>query len=272
MNKIGIFYNPRRDEAISYSKDLAKLLTGKKIEVWLHSAWDPQKARPDIPCSQLIISIGGDGTILRAAKAIIPHQVPILGINLGKLGFMSELTVAEAKTSINPVLRGEGWIEQRSMLEIKLGRRTLYALNDLFIGRRSSARLVTLECEINGTHLTTFRADGMIIATASGSTGYSLACGGPILDPQSKDIILQPVAPHLCFDRPMVLPTGTKISLKVITTHEAMASIDGQVEFQLHSEDRVRVQLSQYVSRFLRLRPPSYFYSTLDKKLNRKIA
>ncbi|HJX03640.1 MAG TPA: NAD(+)/NADH kinase [Dehalococcoidia bacterium] len=272
MNKIGIFYNPRREEAISYSKDLAKLLTGKKIEVWLHSAWEPQKARPDIPGSHLIISIGGDGTILRAAKAIIPHQVPILGINLGKLGFMSEITVAETRTSLNSILKGEGWIEQRAMLEIKLQQRTLYALNDVFIGRRSSARLVTLECEINGTPLTTFRADGMIIATASGSTGYALACGGPILDPQSKNIILQPVAPHFSFDKPMVLPARTKIGFRIITTHEAMTSIDGQVESELHSGDRVKIQLSRYISNFLRLQPKSYYYGTLDLKINRKIS
>lgn len=271
MQKIGIIYHPRREEAVTLSQELGELLKSKGVRVWFCSAWEPANAKAQIAASDLIISIGGDGTILRSAKAVIPESIPILGINLGNLGFMSELTSTEARKKLSGILKGEGWIEERAMLQIKLPGKTFYALNDAFLGRRSSARLVSIECNINGKSLTTYRADGVIAATASGSTGYALASGGPILHPQSKEIILQPVCSHFSLDKPLVLPPQTSISLRVFTTHEAMLSIDGQVEKELHSGDRVEVKLSSYIARFLRLQPESYFYKTLDAKLNRKI-
>jgi NAD+ kinase len=271
MKKIGIYFNPRREDAINYSLELENLLKAKGIKTWACSAWEPHKSQSHLKASDLVISIGGDGTILRTAKAIIPHPLPILGINLGNLGFMSELSVNQVKTGLESILQGQGWIEERAMLEISLRRRTLYALNDVFIGRRSSARLVAIDCRVNGTLLTTYRTDGLIAATASGSTGYALAAGGPILDPQARDIILIPVAPHFSFDKPLVLPPQSKIELRVTTTHEAMGSVDGQIEYGLRSGDRVKIQLSGFTSKFIRLQPKGYFYGALDSKMNRKI-
>jgi NAD+ kinase len=222
----------------------------------------------------LIITVGGDGTILRAAKAIVPENVPILGINLGKLGFMSEITADEVSTKLTGFINGDGWIEERALLEarvISTGKAS-YALNDVFIGRRSSARLVTIECKIDDQPLTAYRADGIIVASASGSTGYALAAGGPVLHPQSKNIILQPVGAHFSFDKPLVLSSESVIKLKVITNHEAMISMDGQIEWQIDSGELVEVKLSRYTSRFIRFQPENYFYRTLESKLNRKIA
>jgi NAD+ kinase len=181
MKNIGIIYHPRRTEAVKYSYKLAEILKKKKIEAWLGSAWEPEKLKDRIKGSDLIISIGGDGTILRASKAIIPGVVPILGINLGNLGFMSELSVEEAEDKLPDVLKGEGWIESRSLLEIHFKKKVLHALNDVFVGRRSLARLVSVECSLNRDKMTIYRADGIIVSTASGSTGYNLAAGGPIL-------------------------------------------------------------------------------------------
>ena len=271
MRQIGIIYQPKREEAVSYGQELGELLRSKGVHVWLCSAWEPESAKAEIPGSDLIISIGGDGTILRAAKVIIPEPIPLLGINFGNLGFMSELTADEARKKLPVILKGEGWIEERATLEVKIPGKTYYTLNDVFIGRRSSARLVSLECEIDGVYFSTYRADGVIIATASGSTGYALAAGGPILNPQSKEIVLQPVCSHFSLDKPLVLPASTAINLKVLTTHEAMLSLDGQVEFELYSKDRIEIKSSPYVIRFLRFQSKSYFYETLDAKLNRKI-
>jgi NAD+ kinase len=274
MKRIGIIYNPRADDAVNYSKDVEKILAAKNITPWLCSAWQPDRAKQQVPGSDLIITVGGDGTILRAAKAIVPEAVPILGINLGKLGFMSEISVDDVPGKLTGFLNGDGWIEERAMLEARVISQgiTSYALNDVFVGRRSSARLVTIECKIDDEPLTNYRADGVIVASASGSTGYALASGGPVLHPQSKDIVLQPVGAHFSFDKPLVLAPNTVINFKVMTSHEAMISMDGQIEWQLDNGELVEVKLSKYISRFLRFQPESYFYSTLESKLNRKIS
>ena len=274
MKRVGILYHPKRKKAVSFSHELEKYLSSRGISLWLCSAWEPEKAKPQVAGSDLIFSIGGDGTILRTARAVIPDSVPIIGINLGRLGFMTELKATEALNKMPNLLRGEGWIEERTIIEAKLSSqdKILHALNDVFVGRRSSARLVNIDCKIDGEILTTYRADGVIIATASGSTGYSFAAGGPILHPQAREMILNPVASHFTFDKALVLPPQTIIELKVITSHEAMFSIDGQIELPLHNGDGIEVKLSSHTTRFLRIQPKNYFYKTLESRLKRKIS
>ncbi len=199
MRKVCIVYNPNKKDSVDYSKELATFLRKRKLAVKVCSAWQPSEIKQDVPDADLVISVGGDGTILRSAKAIVPYKCPILGINLGKLGFMSEFTRESINSSLERVLQGKGWIEQRAMLEVDLQGEKYYALNDAFLGRRSVARLASIECKINGKLLTTYRADGLIVSTASGSTGYALAAGGPILHPESRELILQPVSPHYSF-------------------------------------------------------------------------
>lgn len=238
------------------------------------SAWEEEKAKPQVAGSDLILSIGGDGTILRAARAVVPHAVPIVGINLGNLGFMTELKATEALDKLPRLLGGEGWIEERAMLEaekVPQGK-AFHVLNDVFVGRRSSARLVDIETKIDGEVLTTYRADGVIVATATGSTSYLLAAGGPILYPQAREIVLKPLCSHLTLDKTLVLPPEAVIQLKVTTSHEAMLSLDGQVESPLRSGDEVRVKLSSYVVRFLRVQPRTYFYGSLELRLRGKIS
>jgi NAD+ kinase len=185
---------------------------------------------------------------------------------------MTELKADEAFDKLPRLLSGEGWIEERAMLaaEPLSQGKVFHAMNDVFVGRRSLARLVWVETRVNGKILATHRADGVIVATATGSTGYSLASGGPILCPQAKEIIFKPVCPHLALDRAVVLPPKAEIQLKVTTTHEAMLSIDGQVELPLSSGDEVKVKRSPHVARFLRIRPKAYFYSYLESRLKGK--
>lgn len=274
MKQVGILYQPKREEAVAFSHELETFLSNRDIRIWRCSAWEPERAKQLITGTDLLVSIGGDGTILRAARTVIPDSVPILGINLGRLGFMAELKASEALKKLPALLDGKGWVEERAILEAELPsqNKTLHALNEVFVGRRSSARLVTVECKLNGATLATYRADGVIIATASGSTGYALAAGGPILHPQAKELILLPVCAHFTFDKALVLPAKTTIELQVTTTHEAMLSIDGQTELQLNSSDIVKVKLSTYTTKFLRLQSKTYFYRSLDAKLKRKIA
>ncbi len=274
MKRVGILYHPKLEKAKPFSHELEKFLSARDISFWVCSAWEEEKAKPQVAGSDLILSIGGDGTILRAARAVVPHAVPIVGINLGNLGFMTELKATEAFDKLPRLLGGEGWIEERAMLEaekVSQGK-AFHTLNDVFVGRRSSARLVSIEAKIDGEVLTTYRADGVIVATATGSTSYSLAAGGPILYPQAREILLKPLCSHLTLDKALVLPPEAVIQLKVTTSHEAMLSLDGQVESPLRSGDEVKVKLSSYVSRFLRVQPKTYFYGSLALRLRGKIS
>jgi NAD+ kinase len=272
VKRVGILYHPKIAKAKAFSVELEKFLSAQRISFWTCSAWEEDKAKPKIAGSDLILSIGGDGTILRAVRAIVPDKVPVVGINLGNLGFMTELTADEAFDKLPRLLGGEGWIEERAMLEaeFKSQGKVFQALNDVFVGRRSLARLVQIETKIDGEILATHRADGVIVVTATGSTGYLLAADGPILYPESRQIVFKPVCPHLAPDNAVVLPPEAKIQLKVTTTHEAMLSIDAQVELPLTSGDEIRVRLSSYVGRFLRIRPKGYFYSYLESRLKGK--
>jgi NAD+ kinase len=267
VKRVGILYHPKIEKAKAFSGEMEKFLSAQGISFWTCSAWEEDKAKPQIAGSDLILSIGGDGTILRAVRAIIPGKVPVVGINLGNLGFMTELKADEAFNKLPQLLSGEGWIEERAMLEAESQSKVFHAVNDVFVGRRSLARLVQVETRVDGEILATHRADGVIVATATGSTGYLLAAGGPILYPEAKQIVFKPICPHLTSDSAVVLPPEAKVQLKVTTTHEAMLSVDAQVELPLASGDEVRVKLSPYVGRFLRIRPRAYFYSYLESRL-----
>jgi NAD+ kinase len=270
VKQVGILYHPKIEKAKAFSQELEKFLSAKGLSFWTCSAWEEDKAKAQIAGSDLILSIGGDGTILRALRAVVPNKVPVVGINLGNLGFMTELKADEALEKLPRLLSGEGWIEERAMLEAESQGKVFQAVNDVFVGRRSLARLVQIETRVDGEILATHRADGVIVATATGSTGYLLAAGGPILYPEAKQIVFKPICPHLTSDSAVVLPPEAKIQLKVNTTHEAMLSIDAQVELPLASGDEVRVKQSPYVGRFLRIRPRAYFYSYLESRLREK--
>src|SRR4030043_719708 len=197
MKRIGILYHPKIEKAKAFSQELEKFLKARDILSWTCSAWEEDKAKPQIANSELMLSIGGDGTILRTVRAVIPHAEPIAGLNLGHLGFMTELKADEAFDKLPRLLDGDGWIEERSMLEAELlsQDKVFNAMNDVFVGRRSSARLVQIETKVDGEVLATYRADGVIGAPANGSTGFSLAAGGPHLHPQAKGNTLPPRFP-----------------------------------------------------------------------------
>lgn len=274
MKRVGILYHPKIEKAKAFSRELENFLSAQGVSFWLCSAWEEEEAKPQVAGTELVLSVGGDGTILRAARIVVPHEVPIVGINLGNLGFMTELKVAEALDKLPRLLAGDGWIEERAMLEVETASQSkvFYVLNDVFAGRGSSARLVNIETKIDGEIVTTYRADGVIVATATGSTSYSLAAGGPILYPRAREILLKPLCSHLTLDNALVLPSEAVVQLKVTTSHEALLSLDGQVEWLLYCGDEVKVKLSPYVTRFLRVQPKTYFYSSLESKLKRKIS
>ena len=276
LKKIGILYHPMNESARELAKKLEKTLTNKGVAIWLCSSWNVESARTKTDGTELILSIGGDGTILRAAQAVIPGKTPITGINLGNLGFMTELSVAEIEDELYRILDGEGWIDERFLLEAEVvlekggPHHKYYALNDVVIARGSVVRVIYVTVSIDGALLTTYKADGVILATATGSTGYALAAGGPILPPHSKDFLLLPIVPLLSAKYTVVLPSDSRVQLSVQAVHPATLSIDGHTNLPLNSGAVIRVRHSRQKIRFLRIHPESSFYSTLEKRLKGK--
>jgi len=265
------------EAAYTLAKTLEEFLNAKGVSVWLGSAWEGEKAKAQVNDTDLILSIGGDGTILRAAQVAVPGLTPIVGINLGKLGFMTELSVDEAVDKLPALLAGKGWIDERAMLEAKLSPAgqdepagTFYALNDVVVARGAIARTVYVEASIDDEPLTTYKADGVMVATATGSTGYSLSAGGPILHPQSKELLLLPIVPHLSLAYTMVLPPTAIVKLCITTAHQATLSIDGHINLPISSGATITVKQSANTARFLRIRSETSFYSSLEQKLKGK--
>ena len=278
MKKIGILYHPMKEAAYALAKKLEEFLNSRGLSVWLCSAWEGETARAQVNDTDLILTTGGDGTILRAAQAVIPGPTPITGINLGKLGFMTELSVDEAIGKLPALLAGEGWIDQRSLLEADLSptdeghepSRIFYALNDVVVARGAVARVIYVEASVDGELLTTYKGDGVIVATATGSTGYSLAAGGPILNPQAKESLLLPILPHLSATYTLVLPATAAVQLRLDTTHPATLSVDGHINVPLSSGATITVKRSSNTVRFLRIHPEASFYSSLEQRLKGK--
>ncbi len=271
LKRIGIFYNPLSQGAFTLAEEVKRFLGEKGVTAWLNSVREKDEAIAQLEGTELIISIGGDGTILRASQVVVPKQIPILGVNLGRLGFMTELGPDEVLEKLPALLSGEGWIDERSMLEVELplesDLKRFYALNDVVVGRGSIARLVYVEASIDDKLLTTYRADGVLVATATGSTGYSLAAGGPILHPQASEFLLLPLLPHLSSAYPLVLPSDSVVRLRISTGHEAVATIDGHVSLALPNDTLLTVKISSNKARFLRIHPADSFYATLEQKL-----
>ena len=212
----------------------------------------------------MAIVLGGDGSMLRTGSIAARHAVPLLGINLGRLGFLGEVQPDGWQEALQQVLAGNCWLEERMMLRVEhrragqlLGR--YEALNEAVIGRGALARPVRLKTLIDGGELTTYVADGLIVATPTGSTAYALAVGGPILPPELRTILLIAIAPHLSIDRAIVLPQGATVEVMVRTDHEAILSTDGAHQISLDDGDSVGVRMSDGTTCFVRVRPRHYF-------------
>jgi NAD+ kinase len=275
VKKIGIFYHPLVGATQAKAKELQEFLAARGLSVWLCSAWEGETAATQLDDTDLALSVGGDGTILRSAQAIAPRMTPLIGINLGRLGFMTELSADEAMTELPRLLSGEGWTDERAMLQADFspdGQKTstCHALNDVVVARGAIARLIRAAASIDGKHFADYKADGIIMATATGSTGYSLAAGGPILHPQSKDFLLVPILPHLSPAYPLVLPAGTKVELRITAPHQATLSIDGHINMPLPDGSAITVNGSHHRTRFLRIHPKDSFYGSLEQKLKGK--
>ena len=270
MNKVGLFVHSRWSAASRLAAQVTSFLDGRVDEVWQVSDWDDRAVGEHMPGTDLLICLGGDGTVLHAARAIIPHPVPVLGVNMGRLGFLAEVRPGELIERLPEVLAGRCRVEERAMLQAQVPSWgvTYQALNDVVVGRANVSRPVYVDVSIDGSRLAVLRCDALIIASATGSTAYSLSAGGPILHPESRDMVLTPVAPHLSSARPLVLGRGTTIDLRVNADKEATVAVDGQIDRALASGESVSVCRSPHVARFIRFSEPQDYYAMLAERLD----
>ncbi|MBI2936266.1 MAG: NAD(+)/NADH kinase [Chloroflexi bacterium] len=275
---VGIVYNERLPEAQTLAERLEQKLKGRR-QCWKCATNEMDSSRPAMRDTSLAITVGGDGTILRTVRVAAPHEVPIVVVNMVRIGFMTELSANQALDRIGSYLDGEAWVEKRTMIEARVlpegyqspGRenvRSLHGLNDVVVGRGSVTRLVFISAMIDGAYLTTFAADAVIVATATGSTGYALSVGGPIIHPQAANLLLAPVAPHLTLSAALVLHSEAVVTLRLESDSRATVNLDGFMDLPLAPGDSVEVKRSPHVARFLRAGPPTYFYETLIDRLN----
>ena len=270
---VGLVYNSQLPDAARLVHTLVESLDLQK-RCWVSSAAEIGDVDDRLESTSVVVTVGGDGTILRTVQVAAQFALPIVGINMGWVGFMTELKVEDALDKLPVYLNGKLWVEERMMIQaavVSEGREeprvTWHGLNDVVVGHSGVARLSDIETTVDGKTLTSYRADAVIVSTATGSTGYALSAGGTILYPEARVMLLQPVAAHTGLQDGLILPEESVVELKAIGGHEAMISVDGFQETTLEPGDKITVKRSPHVARFLRAHPPSDFYATLTQRL-----
>jgi NAD+ kinase len=266
---IAVMAHPNIPEALDVAERVGEFLHKEGVGVRTGSLYD-QGFRNAVTRKEfdLLIALGGDGTMLRAGHLCAPVDIPLLGINIGHFGFLVELNRQEWRKFLSKLLSGNFRYEERMMLNAHCLRNgeqgpVLDVINDVVVARGKYVRPIEIEAYLNGSYITGYVADGLIAATATGSTAYALAAGGPILPPEIRNILLMPVAPHLSIDRAVVLSEGSSVFIKVSTKHEAVVSVDGQESVQLQSGDGVQINAHKKSLFMVRFEDPGYFYRNL---------
>ncbi|WP_028775640.1 NAD(+)/NADH kinase [Shimazuella kribbensis] len=280
MKTIGIMANQTKPTALIVAKKLTNLIKYKGATVCLDI--DLAKAigqeKKGIPLEDFPIHVdctfvlGGDGTLLGVARKLAGSRIPILGINLGYLGFLSEAEPEDLSGSVDRILAGEYCVEKRLMLEAEVIRQDEVikrgiSLNDIGIAKGSFSRMITCTVKMDGSFVGTYSGDGVIVSTPTGSTAYSLSCGGPIVWPGLECILLTPICPHTLASRPLVLPAESTLEVEVTANHnEIGVTIDGQEGFTLESGDIVRVRKSPCSTHLIKWKERTFF-EVIRKKL-----
>lgn len=279
IRKVGIVANAEKEKIAEYAKSLQEWLQEKGVEVFLEAEiaakigikggmkWDGLARKV-----QLVAVMGGDGTMLRTARYVAGYDVPIVGINMGSFGYLTEVNLHEMHSALDLILHGNFLTEKRMMLDVAISRGktttgTGIVLNDIVINRGNLSRLVELETTINNKYLTTYKADGLIISTPTGSTAYSLSAGGPIVYPEKDLIIINPICPHTLTNRPIIFPEDSDVRVKIWSKGKgATVTLDGQESYQVRSGDDIVVKKSKYVTTLV-LSPHRSYWEILRSKL-----
>jgi NAD+ kinase len=261
IKKIGIIANIAKEKSPEHTLRLRDWILDQGLEVFLEGEiadkiGEAKGFELEELASQvnLFVVLGGDGTILRTARAMVRYDIPIVGINLGGLGYLTAVNLNEMYSALKVILQGGYQTEKRMMLDVTVnGREELFGghtvLNDVVINRGNLSRIVELETAVDDRYLTTFKADGLIVATPTGSTAYSLSAGGPIVFPEQDLIIVNPICPHTLTNRPIILSESAVVKVILWTKEQgATLTLDGQVSFTLKSGDTITIRKSRYVT------------------------
>jgi len=275
FRRIGLHWNSNKVSGLPVAARVIEILREHPVEISLNRSLADALALDtypdDLSRCDCIFVFGGDGTILGVLRTAIPNDIPVLGINLGRLGFLTETEVDEMESDIDRLMRGDYAIEERTMLAIEgYPQDEVFALNEIVIGREDPGmHVVTLEYEANGVIINRIAGDGLIIASATGSTAYSLSAGGPVIAPNLDCIVLTPICPHMLNARPVVLPAADSITVRIAGTMErARVAMDGLGALPLdRSNPSVTIIKSTRTAKFIRLHDRNY-YDLLRLKLS----
>lgn len=285
MKRIGVLYHPRRSDSSRLARDVSDILTRRGIDIWRGSTHDEDELRRVASGLDVLITLGGDGTIVRAVRVVAQYGLPILGVNLGRLGFLAEVEPSRIQEALPALWDGQYAIEERMMLRVELrahgdmctttNSRTsdswlspfTLAINDIVMARGVSARTVRISVEVDGRHVMTPTADGIIVSTPTGSTAYCLAAGGPIVAPDLDCLTITPIAAHLGIIPSFVTPAHRHVCLRLDKGEGARLTVDGQLDVALEPGDEACCTISETTAKFIRFGGDGTFYETILRKL-----
>jgi len=272
VRRIGFAYNPTKEAAIELSARAMAWCAARGIESWAIASGDTAALLAMLPAVDVLVVLGGDGTFLRAARAVADVPAPIVGVNLGKVGFLSKAEAHELEGLLEKIADGRFELQDRMAMRGSIDAaaggepRTFVALNDVVVARGALARVVHLDVEIGPSHLATFIADGLVVASPTGSTGYSFSAGGPILDPLSRNLIVTPIAAYLSALGSVVVSPDQVVRCRVLAALEALVSVDGREDYRLAVGDSITVAALERPIRFLEPEGAVPFWDLLRRK------
>ncbi|MEQ1823341.1 MAG: NAD(+)/NADH kinase [Fimbriimonadaceae bacterium] len=274
--RIHFFVNPQRPDAVEAAIRAIAFVREREVEVGSEESTAdilgiPGIARNIVGQADLIATFGGDGTLIRAADLASEFGTPVLGVYFGRFGFVTQCQPSDVGATLSEFFDQASAFEERMMLQCELRRNgqvvaTLHALNDIALQREATARMMSFRVEVDGLFVTSYPADGVILATPTGSTAYNLSAGGPIVDPRVQGILLNPLAPHTLSSRPLILHPNSEIVLTVVTEGDSVLSVDGQGRLHVLSGDEVRVTKSERVTKLVCVEPYDFL-----KKLSERL-
>lgn len=273
MKTIGLISNLDKDRIIGLLEEIRAWLTERGVDMLVDDecaqrinwSYEVCPRKELVSRSDCLMILGGDGTLLNSARLAAPSKVPVFGVNMGRLGFLTEVDVPNLFKALTLLLDGEYYIEERMMLEASVIRDKkaslpLMGLNDAVITKGGFARLIRLDTTVDRRHFNTYHADGVIIATPTGSTAYSLSAGGPLVVPELDLLLFTPICPHALWARPLVIPPDSEVQVTLQSGQaEVMLTVDGQLGMHLQNGDIVRVKKSQCRARFIKLNNQTFF-------------
>ena len=276
MKTIAVFYQGRKHNTSEFARGLVTILERKGYNVRASDLLKEgqEQAGLSFRGADLVLVLGGDGTIVHAARLCASSGAPLVGINFGRVGFLTEIEPDEVSDKLEYYLDHDSsvWVDERAMLDAVLEQdgqhEEFLALNDIVIARGTWPRVVQVQVWVDDYFYNTSYADGIIVSTATGSTAYNMAVGGPLLHPQVRSSVLTPIAAHLASDRSLVLHPDARIRMQISTgSQSGVFSADGQMNREIKDGAVITVRNSQYSTKFLRRRPPTYFYQIINAKL-----